>query len=97
MYALAIVVVALIAAAFLQISGYSVAQSASALWKGAFGSLDAFVSSTLVRAIPLLIMGSAIALALRVGVFNIGGDGQFLAGASAMQHEAGVTSVTQSG
>jgi simple sugar transport system permease protein len=28
-------------------------------------------------------MGSAIALAFRVGVFNVGGDGQFLAGAAA--------------
>ncbi len=82
-YALAIAAVALIAAAFLQISGYSVAQSVRALWGGAFGSVDAFVSSTLVRAIPLLIMGSAIALAFRVGVFNVGGDGQFLAGAAA--------------
>ena len=82
-YALAIAAVALIAAGLLHVSGYDVVQSARALWGGAFGSVDAFVSSTLVRATPLLIMGSAVALAFRVGVFNVGGDGQFLVGAAA--------------
>ena len=82
-YAVAIAAVAVVSGALLGVSGYDVSQSARALWGGAFGSPDAFVSSTLVRAIPLLIMGSAIALAFRVGVFNVGGDGQFLAGAAA--------------
>jgi ABC-type uncharacterized transport system permease subunit len=82
-YAVAIAAVAVVSGALLRVSGYDVSQSARALWGGAFGSPDAFVSSTLVRAIPLLIMGSAIALAFRVGVFNVGGDGQFLAGAAA--------------
>ncbi len=72
-----------IAAALLQVSGYDVAQSVDALWRGAAGSTDAFVSSTLVRAVPFMLLGTAIALAFRVGVFNIGGDGQFLAGAAA--------------
>ena len=82
-YAVAVASVALVSGALLWVSGYDVAQSARALWLGAFGSVDALVSSTLVRAVPLLIMGSAIALAFRVGVFNVGGDGQFLAGAAA--------------
>jgi simple sugar transport system permease protein len=69
--------------AFLGLSGYDVGVSLGALWRGAFGSLDAFVSSTLVRAIPLILLGTAVALTFRVGVFNIGGDGQFLAGAAA--------------
>lgn len=82
-YAVALAAVAIVSGALLAVSGYDVSQSARALWGGAFGSPDAFISSTLVRAIPLLIMGSAIALAFRVGVFNVGGDGQFLAGAAA--------------
>ena len=82
-YALATAAVALIVAGLLHVSGYDVVQSARALWGGAFGSVDAFVSSTLVRATPLLIMGCAVALAFRVGVFNVGGDGQFLVGAAA--------------
>ncbi|MEW5917431.1 MAG: ABC transporter permease, partial [Gemmatimonadota bacterium] len=48
-----------------------------------FGSADAIMSSTLVRAVPLILLGTAVALSFKVGVFNIGGDGQFLAGAAA--------------
>lgn len=77
------VAVAAIAALLLQLAGYSVTLSASALWNGAFGSADALLSSTLVRAVPLMLLGTAIALSFRVGVFNVGGDGQFLAGAAA--------------
>lgn len=81
-YGLAIAAVALLAALFLVASGHDLAQSWRALWRGAFGSVDALVSSTLVRAIPLLILGVAVSLCFRVAVFNIGGDGQFLAGAA---------------
>jgi simple sugar transport system permease protein len=81
-YGISIVAVAAVAASILMVSGYDVGESATALWRGAFGSTDAFVSSTLVRAVPLLLMGTAIALTFRVGVFNVGGDGQFLAGAA---------------
>jgi len=82
-YSVLLVAVAAIAATLLQLSGYSVTASASALWHGAFGSVDALLSSTLVRAVPYMLLGTAIALSFRVGVFNVGGDGQFLAGAAA--------------
>jgi simple sugar transport system permease protein len=39
------------------------------------------MQETVVRAIPLLLAGSAVLLALRAGVWNIGIDGQVLAGA----------------
>lgn len=52
-----------------------------ALLSGAFGSWYAFASGTLVRATPLILTGLAVAIAFRAGVFNIGADGQFLAGA----------------
>jgi simple sugar transport system permease protein len=39
------------------------------------------IQETVVRAIPLLLAGSAVLLALRAGVWNIGIDGQVLAGA----------------
>jgi ABC-type uncharacterized transport system permease subunit len=54
-----------------------------ALWDGAFGSTDAILSATLVRATPLLLVGLAVSLAFRAGVLNIGAEGQLLAGASA--------------
>jgi len=69
--------------AFLVVSGYDLSASLSALWRGAFGSIDAVLSSTLVRAIPLVMLGIGVAVAFRVGVFNVGGDGQFLVGAAA--------------
>jgi general nucleoside transport system permease protein len=82
-YAGAIGAVIVLGVAFLYLAGHDVEQSLGALWRGAFGSYDAIVSSTLVRAVPLMLLGIAVAVAFRVGVFNVGGDGQFLAGAAA--------------
>ena len=51
-----------------------------ALWRGSFGSWYALTSGTLVRATPLIFTGLATAIAFRAGVFNIGAEGQLLAG-----------------
>lgn len=67
----------------LLVGGFPVTESLASLWRGAAGSTDALLSATLVRAIPLLLLGSGIVVALRAGVINLGGDGQFLAGAVA--------------
>lgn len=42
----------------------------------------ALISDILVRATPLILTGLAVAIAFRAGVWNIGADGQFLAGAT---------------
>ncbi len=55
------------------ISGYH------ALASGAFGSRYA-LSSTAVKAIPLLLVGVGICIAFRANVFNIGGEGQIAMG-----------------
>lgn len=60
-----------------------VGQVLGAFWRGSFGTASAFFSGTLVRAIPLAILGAGLAVAFRAGVFNIGGEGQFLLGAVA--------------
>jgi ABC-type uncharacterized transport system permease subunit len=60
-----------------------VAQALEAFWRGSFGTSSAFFSGTLVRAIPLTLVGTGIAVAFRAGAFNIGGEGQLLAGAVA--------------
>lgn len=60
-----------------------VAAVADAFWRGSLGTSTAFLSGTLVRAIPLTIVGTGIAIAFRAGVFNIGGEGQLLLGAVA--------------
>jgi general nucleoside transport system permease protein len=58
-------------------------QVLEAFWRGSLGTSSAFFSGTLVRAIPLSIVGAGIAIAFRAGVFNIGGEGQLLLGAVA--------------
>jgi general nucleoside transport system permease protein len=60
-----------------------VAHVLEAFWRGSLGTSSAFFSGTLVRAIPLTIVGVGIAIAFRGGVFNIGGEGQLLLGAAA--------------
>lgn len=67
----------------LEAAGYSAVAGIGALWSGAFGSWYAFTSATLVRAVPLIIIGLGIAVAFRGGAFNIGAEGQFYAGAIA--------------
>jgi simple sugar transport system permease protein len=67
----------------LTLAGYDAGAALVALWNGAFGSWYAFTSATLVRAVPLILIGLGIALAFRAGVFNIGAEGQFYAGAIA--------------
>jgi ABC-type uncharacterized transport system permease subunit len=79
------IVVASIAAAsalLLFAGGYHVSAGLQALWYGSFGSWYAFTSATLVRAVPLMLTGTAVAVAFRAGVFNIGAEGQLLAGAA---------------
>jgi simple sugar transport system permease protein len=67
----------------LAVAGYDAGVALSALWRGAFGSWYAVTSATLVRAVPLAIIGLGVCLAFRAGTFNIGAEGQFYAGAIA--------------
>ncbi len=53
-----------------------------ALFDSSLGSGRA-VSETLLEATPLILTGLSVTFAFRAGLFNIGGDGQFLAGAMA--------------
>ena len=52
------------------------------LMKGAFGS-KTNLANTVVRAMPLIFTGLCTCFAYRCGVFNLGGEGQFLTGAMA--------------
>jgi len=67
----------------LQALGYDAVAAFAALWRGSFGSWYAVTSATLVRSVPLILLGFAFALAFRGGALNIGMEGQFLVGAIA--------------
>jgi simple sugar transport system permease protein len=81
--ALVVATVLLATALLLALGGYDVHTALSALWSGSVGSWYSLTSATLVRAIPLMLSGCAVAIAFRAGVFNIGAEGQLLAGAAA--------------
>ena len=65
------------------IAGFPLGRAFGALWSGSFGSVYAIGSATLVRATPLILTGLAVTLAFRAGIWNIGAEGQLLAGATA--------------
>ena len=60
--------------------GLSPADSLSTLLEGAFGSHVALVQTTL-KAVPLALCGLAVAVPLRMRIWNIGAEGQCLLGA----------------
>lgn len=60
--------------------GKSPIESIQFLFMGAFGS-DSNVATTLVKATPLIFTGLCACFAYRCGVFNLGGEGQFIIGA----------------
>ncbi|HKJ02804.1 MAG TPA: ABC transporter permease [Longimicrobiales bacterium] len=80
---LALLGTVLVAGLLLVAGGYDPFVAAGALVSGAVGSPEAFLSVTLVRSVPLILTGLAVALAFRAGVWNIGAEGQLYAGAVA--------------
>jgi len=79
---IAILLAFLISALILLFSGYSPLVAFSALFRGAFGSKNAW-GQTLTQATPILFTALAFLLTFRTGIFNIGVEGQFLMGAIA--------------
>ncbi len=65
----------------LALLGYDAGAALGALWRGAFGSWYALTSATMVRAVPLIVIGLGLAISFRAGALNIGGEGQFAVGA----------------
>jgi general nucleoside transport system permease protein len=81
--ALSLLAIAAAMSVMLWMGGYSPEQAATALWAGSMGSWYSITSATLVRAVPLMLTGCAVAIAFRAGVFNVGAEGQLIVGASA--------------
>jgi len=78
--ALAVLLGALAGGLLVQLSGYSAVAAFSAILDGSFGGSYP-VSQTLAAAIPLATIGLGTAVAFRVQLWNIGGEGQFYMGA----------------
>lgn len=70
----------LLAALLLALMGYQPLAAFGAMFKSAFGSAGN-LRSTVITAIPLVIMSLGISVAFSMGYINVGGEGQLLAGA----------------
>lgn len=79
---IAIVMALLIGALLIFLSGYDVSAAYFSLFEGAFGSFYN-IAQTLLKMIPLIFTGLAVAIGFRSGLFNIGGEGQLYWGAFA--------------
>lgn len=64
----------------LLLAGGNPVQSYTHIAKASFGSLGVF-SDTLVKAIPIMLVGLACSIAFRMRIWNIGAEGQFFLGA----------------
>lgn len=62
--------------------GHSPIELLTILASGSIGSRFA-LENTLLKSVPLLLTGLSVVIAFRAGVWNIGGEGQFLVGALA--------------
>ncbi len=80
---LALAATLVLAALSLVLGGFDPAEAFGALVGGSFGSPATVLSITLVRTVPLLLTGLAVAVAFRAGIWNIGAEGQLYAGAVA--------------
>lgn len=79
---IAILLSLLVGAIVIKFMGYSPLAAYGALLKGSMGNFKMFLI-TLKKAVPLIFSGLAVAVAFKSSVFNIGVEGQFLAGAMA--------------
>ena len=80
MSAAALILALLVSSAVIAVCGYSPVEAYAAMFKGAFGS-SYYFSQTVGTAIPLIFSGLAMMIASKVGIFNIGIEGQIIMGA----------------
>jgi simple sugar transport system permease protein len=78
----AILVALAISGIILLAAGYNPITAYAAMWKGAFSDLRTF-TEVLIKATPLILIASGLAVAFRCSIWNIGAEGQFYAGAVA--------------
>jgi simple sugar transport system permease protein len=79
---LSIILALVVGGVLLMLAGANPLETYKAMFEGAFGTKYAR-SETLVRAIPLMLTGLAVAIAFRIKFWNIGAEGQLVMGAIA--------------
>lgn len=78
--ALAVLGGLLVGALVLLLGNHSASGAYQAMWQASFGTSNGF-DQTFVQAIPLVFTGLAVTVALRMNLWNIGGEGQMALGA----------------
>lgn len=68
-----------VAAIVLAVAGFAPGQSFAALFQGALGR-PKYIANVIIKATPILLTGVAVAFAYKTGLFNIGAEGQYIAG-----------------
>ena len=90
---LSIIISFLIGSVIIALLGASPAAAMRYLWKGAFGNVRN-LGTTLSRSTPLIFTTLCACFAYRCGVFNLGGEGQFIIGSIAACYIATLAPVT---
>ena len=75
----AVIAALIVSSLILTFFGYNITQSFGAIWEASFKSVRTF-GNLMNNTCPLLFCGLSVAISYRGGVFNIGSEGQFLAG-----------------
>ena len=79
---LSLILALMVGGVLLMLAGANPLETYKAMFEGAFGTKYAR-SETLVRAMPLMLTGLAVAIAFRIRFWNIGAEGQLVMGAVA--------------
>ncbi len=69
----------LVAAIVLVFAGYNPWQAFGALFQGVFAR-PKYISNVIIKATPIILTGLSVAFAFKTGMFNIGAEGQYIAG-----------------
>ena len=69
----------IVASVVLCIAGYNPIEAFNALFKCIL-SKPKYISNTIIKATPIILTGVSVAFAFKTGLFNIGAEGQYIAG-----------------
>ncbi|SFR63012.1 ABC transporter permease [Anaeromicropila populeti] len=69
----------LVATVILAVAGYNPFEAFAVLFKGIF-SRPKYMANVIIKATPIILTGVSVAFAFKVGLFNIGAEGQFIIG-----------------